>query len=994
MPKHLKKDKQPRLNGFKAPNYWVIYTIVFLFMCALVYQYFLFNGKFFIWRADGENQHLTSLTYFGVYLRDIFRNLFANHSLNIPTYSFGLGYGGDIVQILHYYTIGDPLNLLSVFVPAKYTIFLFHFLIIVRLYLAGLAFSKMCFYFRRNRQSCYVLAGVLAYIFCGFLMQAATRHPYFIDPMIYFPIIVVGAEKIRKKETPIIFIIGVFIAAISNFYFFYMTVIFTVLFVVVRLIFNHKGMKALDIVLYFLKTGLCAVLGIVMAAAVFLPVLIQFFGDPRADSQVQYPLLYDIKYYEKFLEAFVSYDNASGTWTFIGCGGLALPALFTMFVKRKKRTFLKASFIILMVFFLLPFFAHLFNGLSYAANRWEWVFALLLAYIITDTAEDLVTLSRKELLGCFILILSFVAACILLSVTVTESSQTQIIISLAVVFAVFVITTGTKDYKRAKVLIILAAAVISVGINAYFGYSPKVTSFLKEYKDLQVFRTNYRQNEASLLKEKIAKNDDDFYRYTGTSLRYNMSLLSGNSSTQYFFSMSNPNIFEYFDELNVNIPMGQKYTGLDERTALNELANVKYFVNKKNVLKNKSFGDKLQKRVPYGYDLEHPKKWFSSDKGKFKNARGKHVDKNEVIETYTVYKNLYPLPFGYTYDSYIARDDYNNLNAVEKQETMLQSVVLDKDSNFVQENTSPKLTSKEIKYTVRTKGKKVAKVGNSFVSPGEKTKVIFEFDGMENCETYFCIKGLEFKGTNPTDIYNDDESIDANNYYNEAKWNGYDKFRQNKISQKAKYYKEPGKVPIKIAAFSDEKKFAKKIDYFSPSHSYYENRHDYAMNMGYEKSAKKKIILTLPHRGVYTFKDIRIICQPMKDYVNQVNALSSDHLTEVDFHYFGEGASTNEVTGNISLKENKILLVTIPYSNGWTAYVDGKKSEILRANTMYSALKLTKGNHKIRFVYSTPGFKIGIILSAAGCAVFIALLVFAIIKRKKSRKKQVVKTSE
>ena len=903
MPAIMKREKREgsRLNGFKSPNYWVVYTIVFLIACALVYNYFLFSGKFFIWSSDGENQHLTSLTYFGVWMRDIFRNLLHNHSLNIPTYSFGLGYGGDIVQILHYYTIGDPLNILSVFVPSSKTIFLYHFLIIVRLYLAGLAFSKMCLYFNRKRESFYVVSGALTYIFCGFMMHAATRHPYFIDPMIYFPMIVVGAEKIRKKETPIVFILGVFIAAISNFYFFYMTVIFTVLYVVVRLIFNHKGMKVSDIILYILRTGLYAIFGVVMAAAIFLPVLLQFFGDPRADSQVQYPLLYDIKYYEKFLETFISYDNSSRTWTYIGCGGLALPALYTLFAKRKKRTFLKAAFIILTVFFLVPFFAHLFNGLSYAANRWEWVFALLVSYIIVDTAEDLTSLSRKELLGCFILILAFVGACILMCFTVTENSQTQVIISLSVVFAVFMITTGTGEYKRAKVWVILLAAIVGVGVNAYFGYSPEESKFIARYKDLQVFRTNFKYNEASLLKDKIATKQDGFYRYSGTKLRLNMSLLNGNSSTQYFFSLSNPNIFEYFDELNVNISMGQMYTKLDDRAALNELANVKYFISKKNQLKEKSFSDKLKKRVPYGYDLTHPEKWYSSDKAKFKNAKGKHVDKEEVLETYSVYKNENPLPFGYTYDSYIRRGDYMKLNAVQRQETMLESVVLDEKCDGIKENSAPKLTSKEIKYTIKTKGKKVAKVGNSFVSAGENTKVILEFDGMENCETYFCVTGLEFKGTNPIDVYNDDESIDVNNCYDEAKWNGYTEYKRDKIRKQAKYFTQPNKAGIKVEARSDDKKIVKRIDYRTPVNSYYENRHDYAINMCYEQAAKKKIIINLPHRGIYTFKDIKIICQPMDEYNNQVNALKTDHLANVDFHYQGDSAATNEITGDISL---------------------------------------------------------------------------------------------
>ena len=259
---------------------------------------------------------------------------------------------------------------------------------------------------------------------------------------------------------------------------------------------------------------------------------------------------------------------------------------------------------------------------------------------------------------------------------------------------------------------------------------------------------------------------------------------------------------------------------------------------------------------------------------------------------------------------------------------------------------------------------------------------------MENCETYFCVTGLEFKGTNPIDVYNDDESIDVNNCYDEAKWNGYTEYKRDKIRKQAKYFTQPNKAGIKVEARSDDKKIVKRIDYRTPVNSYYENRHDYAINMCYEQAAKKKIIINLPHRGIYTFKDIKIICQPMDEYNNQVNALKTDHLANVDFHYQGDSAATNEITGDISLKENKLVLVSIPYSEGWTAFVDGRETPILRANTMFSAVKVGKGEHKIKFTYTTPGLKIGLILTTAGCVAFICFFVFALIKRKKSRGKR------
>ena len=61
------------------------------------------------------------------------------------------------------YILGDPLNLLSFFVPIRYTEILYHVLVIVRLYLAGIAFYVYCLY--HSYESRQILPGVLIYVF-------------------------------------------------------------------------------------------------------------------------------------------------------------------------------------------------------------------------------------------------------------------------------------------------------------------------------------------------------------------------------------------------------------------------------------------------------------------------------------------------------------------------------------------------------------------------------------------------------------------------------------------------------------------------------------------------------------------------------------------------------------------------------------------------------------------------------------------------------------
>ena len=89
---------------------------------------------------------------------------------------------------------------------------------------------------------------------------------------------------------------------------------------------------------------------------------------------------------------------------------------------------------------------------------------------------------------------------------------------------------------------------------------------------------------------------------------------------------------------------------------------------------------------------------------------------------------------------------------------------------------------------------------------------------------------------------------------------------------------------------------------------------------------------------------------------------------------------TNEIAGNISISKKKALVLSVPYSKGFTAYVDGKETKLQKANTMFMALELEPGSHEIRLTYCTPYLKAGLALSLAGLVVYFMLVA---VRRKK-----------
>ena len=129
----------------KRITYFLKYSLLFVISALVSYALFIYYGKGFVAKGDGLRQHYMSLIYYARYIRTIAGNIFIDHKLNIPTYTFGIGYGGDIVSTLSYYVLGNPITILSALVPDKWMHIFYYAVIFLRLYLGGLAFSAYCF---------------------------------------------------------------------------------------------------------------------------------------------------------------------------------------------------------------------------------------------------------------------------------------------------------------------------------------------------------------------------------------------------------------------------------------------------------------------------------------------------------------------------------------------------------------------------------------------------------------------------------------------------------------------------------------------------------------------------------------------------------------------------------------------------------------------------------------------------------------------------------
>lgn len=872
-----------------------VYTLMFLLMCIVAFLPFFTEGKSFVWGAgveDGLSQHFSALAYYGEALREFFRNLLAGHP-KLVMWDMSLGYGADILSTLNYYAIGDPLNLLYGFVSPKNTETMYDFMILLRMYLAGITFI---IYARKMKKRSYgTVIGALVYVFSGFCFRLGLRHPFFINPMIYFPLLCLGIEKIYQRERPYVFIFAVCVSAMSNYYFFYMLTIFAVIYAWIRFYKYTEENKMKNFCLTILKFGMYYTLGIAMAAVILLPSVIGFLGNGRYGKGVDWKslIVYPGKYYLLFIENFIGYGNMGSNTNAGYLPIVGIVVLFTLFSQRMKHKKYRVAFIASIIALILPIFGYAFNGFSYANNRWAFALSFIVALLTAEMYPRLFVMSKRQQIGIGAGIIIYTVFCIIVNASGEEILKNKGIMAACGLIAVFYILLlifqrlGYDTQKRIVRVSMAILLLISVGVHGYYRFDPKGYAYTQEFMDQgQAYRTLKEDNIRMLSKV----NDPSVYRVHAEGYRYkNYGLINHLNTISGYYSITAKCVTDTikgYDTLGMQY--ADKYKGVDQRLGLLSLAGVKYITVAHNSQVAKDVSSKGD--VPYG------------------------VEKQSKKGNITLYKNKYALPFAYAYDSYMTEQQYEQLNGIGKEQAMLAQIVLnqhpaDKEIQHNEQRNNPDIQTISLPETriSSPKGKKYADI----TVPVEKDK-----------ETYLYFKNL---------VYHGKKNGDDNFILTGRKGTKGILVTQNDVQQ--------------------------KIHIQSTFNPYYFGRKDYIVKINHQTSkAKEKVRLNFLSPGEYEFDDISLITVPKKDVLVRLKERKENSMKQIQY----EG---NHFRGVYHAKKDQILCVTIPYSKGWKATVNGNRTKIYKANGMFMGIIMKKGTQSVKLYYETPGLKIGACIS-------------------------------
>ena len=868
-----------------------VYTLMFLLMCIGAFLPFFTEGKSFVWGAgveDGLSQHFSALAYYGEALREFFRNLLAGHP-KLVMWDMSLGYGADILSTLNYYAIGDPLNLLYGFVSPKNTETMYNFMIVLRMYLAGITFIM---YARKMKKRSYgTVIGALVYVFSGFCFRLGLRHPFFINPMIYFPLLCLGIEKIYQRERPYVFIFAVCVSAMSNYYFLYMLTIFAVIYAWIRFYKYTEENKMKNFFLTILKFGMYYTLGIAMAAVILLPSVIGFLGNGRYGNGADWKslIVYPGKYYLLFIENFIGYGNMGSNTNAGYLPIVGIVVLFTLFSQRMKHKKYRVAFIASIIALILPIFGYAFNGFSYANNRWAFALSFIVALLTAEMYPRLFVMSKRQQIGIGAGIIIYTVFCIIVNASGEEILKNKGIMAACGLIAVFYILLlifqrlGYDTQKRIVRVSMAILLLISVGVHGYYRFDPKGYAYTQEFMDQgQAYRTLKEDNIRMLSKV----NDPSVYRVHAEGYRYkNYGLINHLNTISGYYSITAKCVTDTikgYDTLGMQY--ADKYKGVDQRLGLLSLAGVKYITVAHNSQVAKDVSSKGD--VPYG------------------------VEKQNKKGNITLYKNKYALPFAYAYDSYMTEQQYEQLNGIGKEQAMLAQIILnqhpaDKEIQHNEQRNDPDIQTISLPETriSSPKGKKYADI----TVPVEKDK-----------ETYLYFKNL---------VYHGKKNGDDNFILTGRKGTKGILVTQNDVQQ--------------------------KIHIQSTFNPYYFGRKDYIVKINHQTSkAKEKVRLNFLSPGEYEFDDISLITVPKKDVLARLKERKENSMKQIQY----EG---NHFRGVYHAKKDQILCVTIPYSKGWKATVNGNRTKIYKANGMFMGIIMKKGTQSVKLDYETPGLKIG-----------------------------------
>lgn len=717
-------QKSEKYNGFLP---YIIFNVIGF---TIIYVPILVSGKMYMYidiGADTYGSYWPSMSYAASIIGDM------------KLWDTSLGLGASTLTQISYFLI-DPFNWI-VFVFSSYSMDIGIFLSLGLKYVF-LIIGSYFYYDIMGLKGFPRSIAALCTVFCGWFVGWG-QHYNFASMFVMFVWMLYFFERwIRQKKWVGYVLILAGMSAMTVYYT-YMSLLFLAVYYLIRygIEFGYSDIK--KFLSFSVKTILICIMGIALAAIIFVPIIGDITASPRVSGRLRPSLSFvSIKEYASLiLRSFSSNilginQNFEGYANYYECPFMYVSLLLFFFLPSIIKTRRNIVGYIMVAFALIfpGFVGIVFNAFSAIAYRWTYILVPIWAFWIGKGVaiwkENNCELKTSKWSYAFIMCSIVVYCCYLMGREATEIDRV-VVISIIIVMGTatlyFFIFNNPMLRKRGEVFVCI---VLLGELAANGAVSVRGRSLIEQTAKESM---NYFDASQELI-QYLKKNDSEFYRINKkyAQIDLNDSMIQHYTGEKFYCSTLTPSYWRMQELFDLRVKYSNYFYGFDDKQFLRDINCGKYMFTSKD-------------RDYYGFE-------------KIYEYNGRYL-----------YRNLNLTGFGFLYDNYISESDYTALTPLQKQDVLYSAAIiadedLDKVSDEVvarKEYISAKLSPIDSEMILDQSGITIT------LNDGNRKPLLVEIMGGPEGgilgNLYTSIKGEDYNIDDPISI-----SIDAgvSKYYN------------------------------------------------------------------------------------------------------------------------------------------------------------------------------------------------------------------------------------
>jgi len=753
-----------------------------------------------------------------------------------------------------------------------------------------------------------------AYALNGFLVANVFQLNFFsVIPIL--PIMVMGLRRILQNGNPSIYTISIAYALIANFYFGYMICVASLLFFGVSFIENRNRIENRKTVA--VKYVVASFLGGMLSSFVWLPAILSLRGG-RLDQDISSYIT--IKENMPFLSMFAKLFTGANTTSelrdglpniFVGILTIYLVILFFMSNRISKRK--KSASAVLLIVYLISFYACILNLIMHGGTNTNWF-----NY-------------RDSFVFCFLMIMISAEEWQHIEDEAPEDLKKAAVV---LIIATIIVFSRTYEFVTGGAVIIDFTVLIMM-IIAYRMYKNDPVRNPRRVFSIVVLILmcfnlflNYSLSTKNILEWKTSVSE-----YLQTVIPVSAMIDAVHSSDSSFYRME---IGEQRSGNCGNDPMLYGYYGVGHggsddrnfvRTALSELGVHRYDMRNNYGRGVSSATDSLLGlRYIVSKDDLH---------------KEKNYEQLLVLDDWGLYKNKNALPVSLVTNAEVSdveldiEDVFSNLNSV-------WAAMAGKKEKIYIEESDVSFSSHNIIDPQILTGKEAASIVSSR-DASQSGSIAASYSGKNNESNH------------------EENSNSIKNAISFDKQGTFDV--------------KPEKCNYIAFTWTASRDGA----YYSYNRSgMLENKGAEPPALNYEGYHKKGDVVTgyLPVTGSYVTEYL------LEEVAGRfkIASVDEDALAEMSQQILSRPSTIEKVTdshlkGTFTAEAGQELMFTIPYDEGWTLTVDGKKTELKKVLDVFMVADVEPGKHTYEMTFIPSGLKTGV-LAAGAALVLIVLYIF------------------